>query len=201
MQGNLKFFFFLPTLTSLVDGLSLAWPKEANDVEDHISKTLGVPGKYLIKWSPLQRLQGNLSFRFFVLTLSTLSTLLVLLTIVGCWDPSFDVVGSLVPFWFFFFFSFYFFFFWSTWLLALELSLGEEGEREGDLMDEESEKSTWGWCVGGVLTSKVLGVVETLGGFEITRVGNNQTSNPMVSPRRLGVAMYGRPKFPKEGKV
>jgi hypothetical protein len=55
--------------------------------------------------------------------------------------------------------------------------------------------------VGGVLTSKVLGAVETLGGFEITGVGNNQTGNPMVSPRRLSVAMYGGPKFPKEGKV
>jgi hypothetical protein len=55
--------------------------------------------------------------------------------------------------------------------------------------------------VGGVLTSKVLGAVETLGGFEITGVGNNQTGNPMVSPGRLSVAMYGGPKFPKEGKV
>jgi hypothetical protein len=44
--------------------------------------------------------------------------------------------------------------------------------------------------VGGKLTSKVLGVVETLGGFEITRVGNNQTGNPMVSPGRLSVAIY-----------
>jgi hypothetical protein len=35
-----------------------------------------------------------------------------------------------------------FFFFLSTWLLALEISLGEEGEREGDLMGEEGERST-----------------------------------------------------------
>jgi hypothetical protein len=55
--------------------------------------------------------------------------------------------------------------------------------------------------VGGVLKSEVLGVDEALGGFEITRVGNNQTGNPMVSPGRLSVAMYGGPKFPKEGKV
>jgi hypothetical protein len=55
--------------------------------------------------------------------------------------------------------------------------------------------------VGGVLTSKVLGVVEALGGFKITGVGNNQTCNPMVSLGILGVAMYGGPKFPKEGKV
>jgi hypothetical protein len=55
--------------------------------------------------------------------------------------------------------------------------------------------------VGGVLTSEVLGVVEALGGFEITRVGNNQIGNPMVSPRRLSAVMYGGPKFPKEGKV
>jgi hypothetical protein len=39
------------------------------------------------------------------------------------------------------------------------------------------------------MTSKVLGAVETLGGFGITGVGNNQTSNPMVSPGRLGVAI------------
>jgi hypothetical protein len=55
--------------------------------------------------------------------------------------------------------------------------------------------------VGGVLTSKVLGAVETLGGFEIIGVGNNQTSNPMVSLERLSVPMYGGPKFPNEGKV
>jgi hypothetical protein len=55
--------------------------------------------------------------------------------------------------------------------------------------------------VDGVLTSKVLGEIETLGGFEITGVGNNQTGNSMVSPGRLNVAMYGGPKFPKEGKV
>jgi hypothetical protein len=55
--------------------------------------------------------------------------------------------------------------------------------------------------VGGVLTSKVLGAIEALGGFDITRVGKNQTGNPMVSPGRLTVAMYGGPKFPKEGKA
>jgi hypothetical protein len=55
--------------------------------------------------------------------------------------------------------------------------------------------------VGGVLTSKVLGAVESLGGFEITRVGNNQTSNLMVSLGRLSVEMYGGTKFPKKGKV
>jgi hypothetical protein len=52
------------------------------------------------------------------------------------------MVGGLVLFRFFFFFSFCFFFFLSTWLLALEISLGEEGEREGDLMGEEGENST-----------------------------------------------------------
>jgi hypothetical protein len=57
-------------------------------------------------------------------------------------DPTSDVVGGLVLFVFLFFFSFYFFFFLSTWLLALELSLGEEGEREGDLMGEEGENLT-----------------------------------------------------------
>jgi hypothetical protein len=54
--------------------------------------------------------------------------------------------------------------------------------------------------VGGVLKSKLLGAVETLGGFEITKVGNNQTGNPMVSLKRLSVEMYRGPKFPKEGK-
>jgi hypothetical protein len=79
--------------------------------------------------------------RFFILILLTSSTPLVLLTIVGCLDPTFDVVGSLDPFWFFFF-SFCFFFFLSTWLLALDLSLGEEGEMEGDPMGEEGERLT-----------------------------------------------------------
>jgi hypothetical protein len=51
------------------------------------------------------------------------------------------------------------------------------------------------------MTSKVLGAVETLGGFGITGVGNNQTGNPMVSPGRLSVAIYGGPKFPNKGKV
>ena len=55
--------------------------------------------------------------------------------------------------------------------------------------------------MGGVLTSKLLGATETLGGFEIIGVGNNQTSNPMVSPERLSVAIYRGPKFPKEGKL
>jgi hypothetical protein len=52
------------------------------------------------------------------------------------------MVGGLVLFKFFFFFSFCFFFFLSTWLLSIDISLGEEGEREGDLMGEEGEKST-----------------------------------------------------------
>ena len=55
--------------------------------------------------------------------------------------------------------------------------------------------------MGGVLTSKVLGATETLGGFGITGVGNNQTGNLIVSPGRLNVATYGGTKFPNEGKV
>jgi hypothetical protein len=55
--------------------------------------------------------------------------------------------------------------------------------------------------VGGVLTYEALGASEALGRFEITGVGNNQTGNPIVSPRRLSVAMHGGPMFPKEGKV
>jgi hypothetical protein len=50
--------------------------------------------------------------------------------------------------------------------------------------------------VGGVLTSKVLGANETLGGFMIIGVGNNQTGNPIVSPGRVSVATYGGRKFP-----
>ena len=121
----------------------------ANDMEDHTYKTLGIPGQFLRKWSPLQRLQGNLGFRFFILILLISSTLLVRLIVVGCLDPTSDMVGGLVLFGFFFFFPFHFFFFLSTWLLAWELSLGEEGEREGDLMGEECERLTWGWFVGG----------------------------------------------------
>jgi hypothetical protein len=74
--------------------------------------------------------------------LSTSSTLPVRLIVFGFFDPTSDVVGGLVLFWFFFFFSFHFFFFLSTWLFALDLSLGEEGEREGDLTGEEGENLT-----------------------------------------------------------
>ena len=55
--------------------------------------------------------------------------------------------------------------------------------------------------MGCVLTYEVLGVAEVVGRFKIIGVGNNQTNNLMVSPGRLSVAMYGGPKFPKEGKV
>ena len=55
--------------------------------------------------------------------------------------------------------------------------------------------------MGGVLTYKAIGAFEALERFEITGVGNNQTDNPMVSPGRLSVVMYGGPKFPNEGKV
>jgi hypothetical protein len=127
MQGNLTVLFFLPTLTSLVYRASPTYLVGADDVEYHISKTLGRPRKSLRKWSPLQILQGNLDFIFFIVVLSTSSTLPIQLTVAGSLDPTYDVVGGLVPFWFFFFFSFHFFFLLSTWLLGLELSLGEEG--------------------------------------------------------------------------
>jgi hypothetical protein len=55
--------------------------------------------------------------------------------------------------------------------------------------------------VGGLLTFEVLGVVVAMGGFEITVVGNNENGNPMVSPGRISVEMYGGPKFQKERKV
>jgi hypothetical protein len=64
MQGNLTVLFFLSTLMSLVDGVSLACLAGADEVEDHISKTLGRLGKSLRKWSPLQIMQGNLGFGF-----------------------------------------------------------------------------------------------------------------------------------------
>jgi hypothetical protein len=54
--------------------------------------------------------------------------------------------------------------------------------------------------VGGVLTFEALGAFEALGIFKITGVGNNQTDNPIVSPKRLSVAMHEGPTFPKEGK-
>jgi hypothetical protein len=54
--------------------------------------------------------------------------------------------------------------------------------------------------VGGVITYKALGAFEALGKVKITVVGNNQTGNLMVSPRRVIVAMDGGPTFPKEEK-
>jgi hypothetical protein len=114
MQGNLIVVFFLPTLTSLVDVVSPTFLEEADDLEDYLPKTLGRLGKSIRKWSPLQRLQGNLGFGFFILILLTSSTLPVQLIVVGCLDPTSDVVGGLVLSDFFFFFSFCFFFFLSA---------------------------------------------------------------------------------------
>ena len=67
-------------------------------MEDHISKTWVRSGQSLRKWSPLQRLQGNLGFGFFVVVLLTSSTLPVLLTVSGFLDPTSDVVGGFDPF-------------------------------------------------------------------------------------------------------
>jgi hypothetical protein len=72
-------------------------------MEDHISKTWVRPGQYLRKWSPLQRLEGNLGFGFFILILLTSSTLPLLLTVTGFLEPTSDVVGVFVLFGFFFF--------------------------------------------------------------------------------------------------
>jgi hypothetical protein len=83
---------------SLLDGVSPACLVEADDVEDQISKTLGIRGKSLRKWSPLQRLQGNLGFRFFIVILTTSPKIPAQLTISGSLDPIYDVVGGLVPF-------------------------------------------------------------------------------------------------------
>jgi hypothetical protein len=55
--------------------------------------------------------------------------------------------------------------------------------------------------LGGVLTFEALGAFKALGKVDITRVGNNQTGNPMVSHGRLGVEMHRGPTFPKEGKM
>jgi hypothetical protein len=54
------------------------------------------------------------------------------------------VVGGLDPCLFFFFLFFHFFFFLSPELLALELSLDEEDEMEGDLASEEGEEDLTG---------------------------------------------------------
>jgi hypothetical protein len=51
-----------------------------------------------------------------------------------------------------------------------------------------------------VITSKELGEFNALGKVEITKVGNNQNGNSMVSLGILSVAMHGAPMFPKEGK-
>jgi hypothetical protein len=71
----LMVLFFLLTLTQLFYGVSPACTVGVDDMEVHISKNLGRPGKSLRNWSSLQSLQGNLGLGFFVLDLSTLSTL------------------------------------------------------------------------------------------------------------------------------
>jgi hypothetical protein len=48
---------------SLVEGMSPTCPTGADNVEDHISNTLGRQGKSLRNWSPLQRIAREFGFR------------------------------------------------------------------------------------------------------------------------------------------
>jgi hypothetical protein len=75
----------------------------------------------------------ELGFRILRFNLVNFINTPIRLTEAGCLDLTCsDVVGGLVPFWFFFFFL-------STWLLPLDISLCEEGQREGDLMGEKEK--------------------------------------------------------------
>ena len=76
-----------------------------------------------------------------ILTSSTLPTRL---TVTGCFQTCLTVVGGFDPHLCFFFLIFLFFFFLFTGLLALELSLDEEDETEGDLASEEGEEDIIG---------------------------------------------------------
>ena len=100
----------------------------------------------------------------------------------------------------FFFLIFLLFFFLFTGLLASELSVDEEDETEGDLASEEDEEdligeegegSTWGWCSWGEVF-----VTEAITSFGITWVENNHTGNPIVRSGRLKVAIRGGLMFP-----
>jgi hypothetical protein len=110
---------------------------------DHASTTLDRPGKSLRRWIPLQSLQGYLGLRV-VWVILTSSTLPARLTVTGCFPTCLIVVGCLDPCLSFFFLIFLFFFFLFTGLLALELSLDEEDETEGDLASEEGEEELTG---------------------------------------------------------
>jgi hypothetical protein len=68
------------------------------------------------------------------------STFPVRLSVTGCFPTCLEVVGILDPFLLFFFLIFLFFFFLSIGLLASELSLDEEDEKEEDLASEEGEE-------------------------------------------------------------
>ena len=105
---------------------------------DHASMTLDIPGKYLIRWIPLQSLQGYLGLRVWVILAS--STLPARLKVTSLFPTCLSVVGGVDPCLFFFFLFFCFFFFLSIELLALDLSLGEEDEMEEDLASEEGEE-------------------------------------------------------------
>ena len=150
---------------------------------DYTSKTWEIPRQSFRRWSPLQRLQGNFGLRVVLVGISTLS----LGRVVG-WDS-----GSSFHF---FLLIFLFFFFLFTWILVLQLSTGEEGERGEDTSGKEGGGFTGGWCSRkGELTS------ETQGGIGITRLENKHIGNPIVNLGRLKVAMIGGPTFPNEGKT
>ena len=137
-QGFHPFTFQLLIIESLVDGVSSIWWPEDDETRcweslDHTSKTWEIPRKSFRRWSPLQILQGNFGLRVVLVGIPTLS----LERVVG-WD-----LVSGIPL---FFLIFHFFFFLCTWLLVLQLSIGEEGEREEDTSAEEGEGSTRGCC-------------------------------------------------------
>ena len=121
-QGVLTLPFRFLTKESLVEGGSSVWWPEDDDIGyqetlDHSSKTRTRPWQSFRRWSPLQRIQGNLGLRNLGVCRSTLSTLG---GVIG-WDLVFCL--------FFFFLIFLFFFFLSTWILALQLSTCELREK------------------------------------------------------------------------
>ena len=176
LQGNLTLPFFPRIWLSLVDGSIESWW----DFFDHTSKTFGIAGKLIRKWSPLQSLQGYLGLRCM---LEVSSIQLTLTAMVG-WLTSFLSC-------FFVSFFFPFFFFLTTWLLALRLLPSEEEEMEEEILGEEGEGSTKGWwCWDGELyLGEAFGWGGTIGVFGSNEVENNHIGKPIVNPGNDKVAI------------
>jgi hypothetical protein len=102
---------------------------------DHTSITLDRPGKSLRRLLPLQSRQGYLGLRV-VWVILTSSTLPIRSIITGFFPTRPTVVGILDPCLFFFFLS--------IGLLASEISLSKEDEREEDLACEEGKEDLTG---------------------------------------------------------